>query len=587
MSFIRLLTRIGLFTFFFGALVAQLVSAADAKPSRPNVLIILSDDQGYGDVGRHGNPVIKTPNLDRLHDQSIRLTDFHVAPMCTPTRGQLMTGLDALHSGASSVCAGRSFMRRGTATMAELFADAGYQTGHFGKWHLGDSYPNLPHQRGFQETVYHLGWGITSMADTWLNDCFDGRYFHNGKLRPYPGYCTDVWFNRTMDYMRDCQQRRQPFFVYLPTNAPHGPHWVDEKYKQPYEGRGPAEFFGMIANLDENLGRLDEFMKKEGLLDNTIVIYFNDNGGTGGVKLFNAGMRGMKTTYYEGGHRAMCFIRWPGGKFTPRAIDELTEVQDLLPTLTELCSLKAKPDAPCDGVSLAGLLSGKADHLPDRKLVVQYGQRPEKFQSAVLWKKWRLVGRDELYDLKSDFGQQTNVADKHPDVLNSLREHYESWWDGVLPKLEDFSPVSIGAKQENPVCLSAADWANVYCDNMMNLRQGVERNGPWHVLVEQDGQYEISLRRWPREADAPIAGGVPEFKAHVGGLPAGKVLPVVKVRLKVGDSFDKSQAIKPDDKQVTFIVQLKAGEKLPMQSWLYGEGDRELAGAYFAYVTRK
>lgn len=178
---------------------------ADAdKPARPNVLVILSDDQGYGDVSAHGNPVLKTPNLDKLHGESIRLTDFHVAPMCTPTRGQLLTGLDCLRSGASSVCAGRSFIRRGTPTMPEIFRAAGYRTGHFGKWHLGDSYPNLPHQRGFEESVYHLGWGITSMADTWLNDCFDGRFARNGgPVERFPGYCTDVWFDLAMNYMRE------------------------------------------------------------------------------------------------------------------------------------------------------------------------------------------------------------------------------------------------------------------------------------------------------------------------------------------------------------------------------------------------
>src|SRR5438093_5334609 len=171
------------------AFVVLTATALSAAP-RPNILILLVDDQGYGDFSCHGNPIIKTPNLDRLHDESVRFTDFHVAPMCTPTRGQLMTGLDALHTGATSVCAGRSFLRRGTPTMAEVFAAAGYRTAMFGKWHLGDSYPHLPHQRGFQEAVYHLGWGITSMADTWQNDYFDGRFFHNGVLNQYKGYCT-------------------------------------------------------------------------------------------------------------------------------------------------------------------------------------------------------------------------------------------------------------------------------------------------------------------------------------------------------------------------------------------------------------
>src|SRR5262245_13936660 len=188
----------------FALALGNNLRAADATPSpRPNVIVFLTDDNGYGDHSCLGNPVLKTPNFDRLHGQSVRLTDFHVAPMCSPTRGQLMTGLDALHNGATSVCAGRSFIRRGIPTMAEVFAAGGYRTAMFGKWHLGDSFPNLPHQRGFQEAVYLLGWGITSMADLWQNDCFEGRFRHNGVLKQYKGYCTDVWFDLAKNWIRE------------------------------------------------------------------------------------------------------------------------------------------------------------------------------------------------------------------------------------------------------------------------------------------------------------------------------------------------------------------------------------------------
>jgi arylsulfatase len=351
------------------------VTAADA---RPNVVIILSDDQGYGDFSRHGNPVLKTPNLDKLAEQSIRLTDFHVAPMCTPTRGQLLSGMDACRNGATSVSAGRSFVRPEIPLLPEMFSAAGYKTALFGKWHLGDSFPNLPHHRGFGESVYHLGWGITSMADTWENDLFDGRFHHNGVLQKYPGYCTDVWFDLSIAWMKERQARGEPFLLYLPTNAPHGPHWVPAKYKQLYQRPGvPAAFFGMIANLDENVGRLDQFLNGSGLAENTIVVFFHDNGGTGGVNLFNAGMRARKTTYYDGGHRAACFIRWPGGKLQPRDLGVLSQVQDLLPTLLDLCGVKPPPNARFDGMSLGPLLRGEPLlEERDRVLVVQYGQTP-------------------------------------------------------------------------------------------------------------------------------------------------------------------------------------------------------------------
>jgi arylsulfatase len=574
-------------------LVAGLVAparATAAEPARrPNVIILLTDDNGYGDLSCHGNPVLRTPNFDRLHDQSLRLADFHVAPMCTPTRGQLMTGKDALHNGASSVCAGRSFLRRGIPTMGEIFAAAGYRTAIFGKWHLGDSYPNLPHQRGFQEAVYHLGWGITSMADTWENDYFDGRFFHNGTLTRYPGYCTDVWFNLAMGWIKQGRGDDRPFFLYLPTNAAHGPHWVPSKYKVPYQGRGPAAFFGMMANLDENLGRLEAFLRDNGLSENTIVLYLNDNGATAGAQVYNAGMRGRKTQYYEGGHRAACFLRWPaGGLRPPGDIDALTEVQDILPTLIDLCSLPTPAGASFDGTGLAGLLRGgnAAGAIADRMLVVQYGQRPLKWEGAVLWRKWRLVEGKELYDLATDPAQRDDVAKAHPDVVAKLREHYEAWWAGVAPTLDDFTPIVLGSDRENPVTLSAADWANVYCDNMNDLRSGKRSNGPWYVIAERAGTYEIELRRWPREADAAIAGGVPAFRAVDGGLPAGVALPIARARLKLGD-VDETKPVGPTDKGVTFKVTLPAGTKMPLETWFSDAEGRELCGAYFAYVLRK
>jgi arylsulfatase A-like enzyme len=569
------------------AACATLAHAAD----KPNVIIVLSDDQGYGDFSCHGNPALKTPNLDKLHDESIRLTDFHVAPMCTPTRGQLMTGLDALRTRASSVCAGRSFIPRETLTMADVFKKSGYETGLFGKWHLGDSYPNLPHQRGFDRAIYHLGWGITSMADLWCNDYFDGRFRDNGELKPYPGYCTDVWFDQAIGWMKKQHEEKKPFFVYLPTNAPHGPLWIADKYRQPYLDqklpRPLSSFFGMIANIDENMGKLDEFLKQSGLRDNTIVIYFHDNGGTAGVNYYNAGMRGKKTTYYEGGHRAACFIRWPNGKLLePCDIGELTHVQDILPTLGELCELLKPAAVDFDGMSLGRLLRGTMKSLGERTLVVQYGQNPEKWQSAVMWHRWRLVHGEELYELSSDPAQATNVAEQHPEVYQMLRDRYEAWWAKVEPKLQDFHPISIGAKQENPVTLSAADWANVYCDNMNDLRKGKPENGPWHVLVENDGKYEFSLRRWPKEADAAIAGPVPEFKAREGELPAGVALPIAKARLKIG-AFDETKPVPTGAKAVTFTVDLKTGPKTEMQTWFYDADGKELCGAYFTDVERK
>ena len=344
----------------------------------------------------------------------------------------------------------------------------------------------------------------------------------------------------------------------------------------------------MIANLDENIGRLATMLDETGLRDNTIVIFFNDNGGTGGVNLFNAGMRGAKGGYYDGGHRAACFISWPaGGLRPPGDVAALTEVQDLLPTLIDFCGLKAPQDARFDGTSLAGLLRGTTETLPDRMVVVQYGQQPTKGEAAVLWNKWRLVKDKELYDIASDPAQAKDVAAAHPDIVKRMQDHYNAWWAGVEPNLQNFSPLSIGADEENPVRLTAVDWANVYCDNSMDLRTGKNANAPWHLLVEKDGTYAISLRRWPKEADVAISAGVPEFKAVDGFLPAGVALPIGKARLKIGDLLDETKPVRSDDKEITFVVRLEAGTRIPMQSWFLDAKDEPLCGAYFAYVNRK
>jgi hypothetical protein len=219
-------------------------------------------------------------------------------------------------------------------------------------------------------------------------------------------------------------------------------------------------------------------------------------------------------------------------------------------------------------------------------LVVQYGQRPVPWDCAVIWKKWRLVKGAELYDLASDPGQQTDVAGQHPDVVKRMRDHYEAWWDGVAPKLDNFVPVVIGSDQQNPVTLSAADWANVYCDNMIALRTGMPASGPWYVIADRDGTYEFALRRWPKEADAPIAGGVPAFQHVDGGLPPGKALPIAAARLKLAD-VDETKPVGLTDKAVTFTVPLKAGTKMPLETWFLDSSGKPLCGAYFADVRRR
>jgi arylsulfatase A-like enzyme len=576
-----------------GALIASAsASAKGSSAGRPNVIIVLTDDQGYGDFSCLGNPVLKTPNLDKLHDQSIRFTDFHVMPMCTPTRGELISGRDCLANGAMNVSSGRTFLRKELPTMADIFAANGYRCGHFGKWHMGDNYPYRPQDRGFHEAVWYPSSHIGSAPDYWNNDYFDDTYYHNGRREKFTGYTTDVFFGEAMKWMRAQGEAGKPFFCYLPTAAAHGPLFVAKKYSDLYQDQKPrvAAFFGMIANIDENMGRLEAFLRETGLWDNTILVFMTDNGGTVGVPIYNAGMRGRKVDLWDGGHRVPCFIRWPAGELrAPGDIAELTEVQDILPTLAELCRLRTPRKAQFDGLSLAGLLRGEREHLPDRMLVIQFSRMqapvPQKGDGAVLWQRWRLVQDKELYDLATDPGQTNNLITQRPEIAAKMRAHYDAWWAKVAPRVNDYSAITIGSKAEDPTQLSPADWEDSFLDQGGQVRAGLRRNGVWNLVVARRGTYEIELRRWAREVNAPLVAGLPPHPSPDGEFPAGVALPIAKVRLKVGDS-DQTRSVGPDDKAVVFSAKLKSGPT-QLQTWFYDAEGAEISGAYYVYVHRK
>lgn len=560
----------------------------------PNVLIVMTDDQGLGDFSFTGNPVLKTPNLDEFAKQSVRLTDFHVCPMCSPTRGQLMTGVAALRNGATSVTAGRTFLRPGLVTMPEVFAKAGYATGIFGKWHLGDMYPHRPIDKGFQESVYHLGWGQLHSTPEFDWPLIDGRYFHNGEEQRYKGHCTDFWFDSAMAWMKSQKDQGKPFFCYLPTNAPHAPFVELDEYVAPYKGKGPAGFFGMIAHIDRRFGDLERFLDQEKLKDDTIVIFMTDNGGTAGVTTFNAGLRARKTTYYDGGHRVPCWIRWPNGKFgEPREINLPTQNTDLLPTLCDFCEVKSPGWRDVDplfrGVSLAPLLRKATTLLPDRMLVVQYGQIIKKFDCCVIWDQWRLVNGDELYDVEADREQKTNVAEMYPDIVRSMRGHYENWWQMLGPLVDEFVPISIGSEQQPVVELNSGDWEGIYADNTGYVREAVggPTGGHWNILVESPGQYEFTLRRWPEQTHAALGDKYepseksPSNKANVKTV----AFPTIA---RAFISLAGTETSGPADPHATGAVlqaNLTAG-RTQLKAWFCDEHAKNLCGAFYVTVRR-
>lgn len=571
----------------------SMAGATDDK-AKPNVIIVMTDDQGIGDFSYMGNPVLKTPEMDKFAKEAVRLTDFHVMPMCSPTRGQLMTGMVGIRNGATSVTAGRTFLRPGIKTIADHLAAGGYKTGIFGKWHLGDFYPHRPIDKGFHESIYHLGWGQLMSTPEFDWPLFDGRYFRNGVQNMYDGHCTDHWFDSAIGWIKERKDANEPFFCYIPTNAPHAPHIDYEKYIKPYQGKGPAGFFGMIAHIDERFGDLERFLEKEGLKDNTIVIFKCDNGGTAGVNLFNAGLRGRKTQYYEGGHRVPCWIRWPNGDIgEPRDINVPTDNTDILPTVLELCGLPApkwdEKDKLYHGISLAGLLKGTQKTLPDRKLVVQYGQTPEKFQACVIWNKWRLVHGDELYDVEADLAQKNNVAEQNPDVFKAMRDHYETWWAGLEPYVNEFVPISIGAEQQPIVELTSGDWEGIYADNTGFVREAVggPTGGHWNILVEADGEYEFVLRRWPEQTGVALGDRhLPSDKspAQRKGLRTVGFPNIAKARIELAGESAEVEA-DPKEKGATIRVKLPAG-RTKMKAWFADAAGENLCGAFFVTVKK-
>ena len=581
---------------------------------RPNVIIVITDDQGYGDLACHGNPVALTPNLDRLHDESVRFTDFHAAPMCTPTRGQLLTGLDAARNGALNVSSGRTLLRANLPTMADVFRDVGYRTGLFGKWHLGDNYPFRPQDRGFEETLWFPSSHINSLPDYWENDYFDDVYRHNGRRERYEGYCTKVFFDEAMRWINNRVEAEEPFLAYLPTNAPHAPLWVPAEDREaveayfaqnehrlaqvdPHLRPSIIRFLAMIRNLDGHMGRLSDFLERSGAAQNTILIFMTDNGSTFGPSYYNAGMRGSKIQLWEGGHRVPCFVRWPaGGLGASRDVDGLTEVQDILPTLADLCGVALPSDL--DGVSLAPALRGDGEPPEDRMLVVNYSRMPGNLDyptpdspavvrrdgAAVLWKRWRLLHERELYDLDSDPEQQSNVIDKHPQIAARMREQLDRWWDGVATVANEYQRVVVGSDEENPSQLSACEWADVFVDQQQQIRVGVSRNSYWHLHVAETGRYEIELRRWPEESGLAIPAGCPQTEVTDGVLEAGEPMPIAGARIFLQDVWQE-QPVEADSAVATFTLDLIEGPSL-LHTWFDDADGRPLCGAYYVAMKR-
>ncbi len=507
-----------------GAALTKTTASASVQ-RRPNVLFIITDDQGYGDLGCHGNPVLKTPNLDKLHGESVRLTQFHVCPVCSPTRACLMTGRYNYRTGVVDTYAGRSMTHPEETTLAELFKAGGYHTGIFGKWHLGDTWPLRPMDRGFDASLVHRGGGIAQPSDPEFYER-DDTYFnpmlqHNGKQERFTGYCTDIFTDAALSFMKARQGK--PFFTYLAFNAPHTPLQVPEEYAAPYKALGLQEetalVYGMIANTDHNIGRVLQFLKASGLDANTIVLFMTDNGAQKlrGDDRYNAGLRGWKGSVYEGGIRVPCFIRWPKALPAGRDLDRIAAHIDLAPTLLDLCGVSPSNTPAFDGVSLTPLLADteNTDAWPDRNLFFQWhrGDAPEPFKnSAVRNQQWKLVNGNELYDMAKDPLEQQDTAQVNTEVVQQLRQAYLRWFEDVS-STRGYDPVRIhlGGKYENPVTLTRQDWRNA--------PNWTDKNavGYWEVQVEASGAYKavVTFDTPGEEGALYLRLGEQETRQHV------------------------------------------------------------------------
>ncbi len=500
------------------------VTARSDEARRPNILLILTDDQGYGDLGFHGNPRIRTPRIDRFARESVRMRNFCVSPVCAPTRASVMTGRYNYRTRVVDTFLGRAMMDPDETTIAEVLSTAGYRTGIFGKWHLGDNVPMRPMDQGFQRSLVLKGGGIGQPSDP-----PGGSDYHNpilqddGKSRKMSGYVSDVLASAAIDFMTSADDR--PFFAYVPFNCPHSPLQAPEKELAEYrktdlspeafpkasppipKGRHQsadeiAKVYAMITNVDTNIGRMLDALASRGLAEQTIVIYLTDNGAAS--PRFNAGLRGYKGTVYDGGIHVPCYIRWPGHFEAGRVVDRMAAHIDLFPTLVEAAGVALPSGLKLDGRSLLPLLSGdRAIAWPDRTLYFQWhrGDVPEAGRAfAARSDRFKLLRHEgppgakekpklELYDLQDDPGEEHNIADDHPEVVRRMYEEYLAWFRDVS-STRGFDPprIDVGTSKEDPTVLTRQDWRGPHSGWTANDL------GYWEIRVARGGTYDLRMR---------------------------------------------------------------------------------------------
>lgn len=585
------------------------------KIKLPNIVLVITDDQGKNDIACEGNIYIKTPNIDKFYNESVRLTDFHVSTTCAPSRSSIMTGRHTDRLNCYHTIAGRSIVFADEVFLPQILAQNGYATGMFGKWHLGDNYPSRPMDRGFQTVVRHGGGGETQTPDYWENDYFDDTYWTNGTPKKYKGYCTDVFFEEAIKFIKASRDANKPFFCYLSTNAPHEPHNVPLKYYDMYKDTKISDtnkrMYGMITNIDDNFKVLRDDLEKWGLANNTILIFMTDNGTSGGQRVYTAGMRGQKGSEYEGGHRTPFYIKWPAGNIGGgKDINTLVAHYDLFPTFVDLLGLHYHSAKPLDGKSMVPLLKAvqsgvsdvankgtsivaKAANWPNRILFMDTQRMMDlcKYRKyTVMDQSWRLVNGDELYDMRTDLAQKHNVYKEHPEVVARLAEGYEHWWSSIMSEKVDqrYAPIVLGTPFENPSRLTAHDIHTAKLGRAWN-QNGVRHpdlgvHGYWKVNIATTGKYKISLRHFPRSSGLAINATFPGQKPdrRFESLFVASTKDDFKSVFMTIGGFSKTAIIPEGAEEVSFTTEIGEGNYDLDAELIDSEG--RTFPAYYVYV---
>jgi arylsulfatase A-like enzyme len=510
MKTLKCLIILGAVGLFFSCSEKKAVEKESKK--KPNVVVMLIDNQGYYELSRNGNQIVQTPRIDKLSTQAVNFTEFYAPPFCSPSRSALLTGRYALRSGIHNTVGGVSILHKNETTMAKLLKENGYNTAIFGKWHLGSSYPYAPKFRGFDEVFVHGGGGVSQLGDYYGNNHIDATYSHNDEFVPSKGFSTDVLFDQAINYIENKKEDEEPFYCFVSTPAVHFPTNRHPVTTQRLLDRGVEDskympLYSMIENVDDNVGKMLDYLKKSGLKENTIVVLASDQGvNDRGAEQHRSGTFQNRTLSFDEKHHVYCMIQYP--ELTDNNAgdtDKLTGMVDVMPTILDICDITLPSNL--DGQSMKPLLNANESWDDERKLIIQCPRsrtRAKWKNTAVKYKKWRLVEGKELYNITYDFGQLKDVANDYPEIVNELKQSYEIFWNSLAPADELISEHILGAKESPEVRLEGMDW---YEGDAPWTQQGLvnrKSQGKWRVHIENDGKYQFELRRYPREKIMPI-----------------------------------------------------------------------------------